>query len=167
MPLLTRLRVADAMTAAPCLLDASQHVGEARALMSAAGVRGAPVLDDQGRLAGVVEKSDLVRLTDEERIGSVVDDSAATVRPELPLAEALEALETTPGGWTPVLDDDLRVIGVLGLGGVAAAYRRRLAGAEDEFEASWARSAQDAVPVMTTSSGGGPGGHTVSGPSHP
>jgi CIC family chloride channel protein len=154
MPLLSRVTVAAAMTRPPLLLAADQHVGQVRRRLAEARLSGAAVLDEHGRLAGVVEADRLASLDQEQAVESVADATAPTLHADFTLDAALEALATTTAGWAPVVDAERRVIGVLRLSDVTHAYRKALAGAQEELEeGAWAIGT-----LAPPSPGGGPHG---------
>ncbi|HEU5324352.1 MAG TPA: CBS domain-containing protein [Candidatus Limnocylindria bacterium] len=57
------LCVADLMTIDPIVIGPKASVSEAEELMAAKGVSGLPVVDDHGRLIGVISQTDLLYLT--------------------------------------------------------------------------------------------------------
>ncbi len=154
MPLLGRVRVAAAMSSARLLLSAGLNATDARAALRAVGAVAAPVLDEQGRLTGVLDTARLAVPDGAQRIEPLVDSTAPTVRADLPLDGALEALATTTFGFVPVLDGERRVVGELRLSDVIAAYRRELAGAQEELEST---------SVLGAGAAGGAGGAGVAG----
>ena len=110
--------VRDAMSLGFPHLSAAASVAEAASLLWAKGWLPVPLLDAEGRLAGVVSDHDIVRAVarrlDQER--TPVSEIAATELPSLDpgatLSEAGEAIENSGRGLALVMDDG-RVVGVL------------------------------------------------------
>jgi CBS domain-containing protein len=124
------LTVADAMTPSPRTAHADARVAEAARALDALGVRHLPVVDDAGRLIGVVDDLavravglwiggtdgawvpwDLER--EDLRVREIAQAPRAIAHPEQPWVEAL-------GGWmaarvdaTIVIDSERRPIGIL------------------------------------------------------
>ncbi len=121
LPLLTGMNVAQAFAPPRCVIAESLSTKEAEDVMDRAGVHFAPVLDDEGRYAGTIERE---RLTDKS--GVVKDLVVNTVVPlsrVTPLNVALESITATPLSWSPVIDDERRVIGTISISDVVRAYR--------------------------------------------
>lgn len=124
---LAEIPVARLMTPDPITIGTDATLGDAAGAILEGGFRHLPVLDEDLRLAGVVSERDLRALlgTDlidwttveetrlEEPIGNVLVPSPVTVRPETPLADALELFTDERIGALPVLDDDDRLVGIL------------------------------------------------------
>lgn len=70
-----RTRIADVMTRSPVTAETGASFAEALALMHRKRVRRLPVLDDEGRVQGIVSTDDLVRLLSREiaGLGGVLD----------------------------------------------------------------------------------------------
>lgn len=124
---LAEIPVARLMTPDPITIGTDATLGDAAGAILEGSFRHLPVLDEDLRLAGVVSERDLRALlgTDlidwttveetrlEEPIGNVLVPSPVTVRPETPLADALELFTDERIGALPVLDDDDRLVGIL------------------------------------------------------
>ncbi|HEY8546000.1 MAG TPA: chloride channel protein [Acidimicrobiales bacterium] len=135
-------RVADIMTAAVDTLPAQVTVGAARQRF-ATGRHGAYPLVDDGRLAGIVTRGDLLRLdgpTDApagaaEGPGGVGDGAllldhvsrqVVTVRPTASAQEALRAMVEEGIEHVPVVDDDHRLVGIVTRTDLLEVRRRQL-----------------------------------------
>ena len=59
-----KTKVADIMTKNPIMLKASEDISKAREIMLAHEIRHIPVVDDQGRLAGILSLRDLIKAHD-------------------------------------------------------------------------------------------------------
>ena len=92
-----------------------------------AGVSGAPVVDAAGRFEGTVALAELTEATDQaSRVGDLADAGAPAIMPDSHLDTALESITSADMSWVSVLDDDRRVVGVLSISDLVAAYRREL-----------------------------------------
>ena len=127
--------VRDAMTSRPMTIDAEAPVGTAVAVMRERRLRHLPVVDDAGRLVGIVTDRDLrsavlgsaiadcvpsiqgrlrsmaTRL-DELRIAQVMTWGALTIGPEAPLAQAAAIMADAKVGSLPVVDHG-RLVGIV------------------------------------------------------
>lgn len=92
------------------------------------GVRHMPVLDDDGRLAGIISDRDLRRpdwVDDEENVAhyylldnnvkveAAMTSSPTTVTGDTPVVDALAVFTKHRYGALPVVDGDNRVVGIL------------------------------------------------------
>ena len=125
MPLLSSLAVRGALVAPRLVLSSDLPADLARTSMAKEGVPGAPVVDPEGRLVGVVAASDLPAGDDagETPVGRLADPAAPLVHDGATLATGLEAIADAEASWVPVVDDDRRVLGTLALSDLVRAYR--------------------------------------------
>jgi tellurite resistance protein TerC len=145
------LRVSEAMTREVVRVSPDMSVGEAAALMAASGVSGLPVLDDGGRLVGILTEGDLLR---REEFGNVpstplwrtlfIDDRTLaksfakaygrtvedvmtrdpiTVAEDMPIAEAARLLFERGIKRVPVMQGD-RLVGILSRSDIVRALGR-------------------------------------------
>jgi len=123
-------RVADVMTLDPVIVLETTPLAQAAALLAARDLKRLPVVDAQGRLVGMVSRSDLLG-TIAERLRqrpaeplrlppdapSIVDDIMLRDVPiahrDTPLPEALDRLLETEKRRVVVVDDDDHVVGIL------------------------------------------------------
>ncbi len=130
LPLASSLSVSDVAAAPRVVLGDHVTIGEARGVLEAAGVPGAPVTDERGTYLGTVEIERLRLLESEGRddtpLGPVVDATTPAVAQGETLDVGLEALVHGGGGWVPVTGGDRRVVGILAVGQVVRGYRRAL-----------------------------------------
>jgi CBS domain-containing protein len=127
--------VRDVMTSRPMTIDAEAPVETAVAVMRERRLRHLPVVDDAGRLIGIVTDRDLrsallgAALADylpsvrgrlgsmaaglnEVKIGHVMTWGAMTVGPEAPLAQAAAIMANARIGSLPVVDHG-RLVGIV------------------------------------------------------
>jgi CBS domain-containing membrane protein len=120
------LKVADLMTTALMTINASEPLGEARVDMEMGLVRHLPVVDDRGRLVGIVSDRDIVRRTDKKRVADVMSRDVVTTRPDTPAHLAASMMLDFRIGSLPVVDDDGALIGVVTITDYLGLARRAL-----------------------------------------
>ena len=125
-------RVRDAMIAEPRSLPATATAQEAGEVLTPAEVRAVFVVDEGGRLVGVVTRKTLVSRVvapgldpGTTQLGSVAEEPHYTIGPDVSLEDAFRFIEEHAAERIPVVEDG-RLIGVLS----RAVLQRRLA--EDE-----------------------------------
>jgi CIC family chloride channel protein len=80
------------------------------------GLPGAPVVNSDGSFIGSVQTATLGRLVDageRSSVGRLADVEAMTLPAEAGLDAAIDALPASKGGWVPVLDDDMQILGIV------------------------------------------------------
>jgi CBS domain-containing protein len=107
------------------------------ALLSERGVSGAPVVDAEGRVLGVLSQTDVVARVRSRRggalvAGDVMTQPAVTVRPNAPAAEAAASLVDL--GRLPDVDVRGRLVGVVSRSDLVRAFARPDAELEEEIE---------------------------------
>ncbi|MET0840101.1 MAG: CBS domain-containing protein [Marmoricola sp.] len=122
--------VQDVMTREPTTVTADTTVKHTAEILAKHRISSLPVLDDEGRLCGVVSEADLIREAfvpdprahliphDEERTAqALVDDvmtpHAITVHPSTDIADVADLMTSTGVKSLPVVDDDHRLVGVV------------------------------------------------------
>jgi H+/Cl- antiporter ClcA len=126
LPMLTSLPIAEAMRPPREVLDAAVPAREARERLTELALPGAPVADGAGTFRGVVDLPELM-IDDAERPVGALATRAPSVPTEASLDAVVEVFATEHVSWVPVLDDDRRVVGIVGTGDLIGAYRRSLA----------------------------------------
>jgi CBS-domain-containing membrane protein len=138
--------VSEVMTGRPVTVRADSSVKEALEVLAAHQVSALPVVDHQGRIAGVVSEADLIReLVPPDRrahalpvlidpdlphyVGDVMTPHAVTVSPYTDVATAVELITSTAVKSVPVVDERDHVVGVLSRADVV----RVLARADEEL----------------------------------
>jgi CBS domain-containing protein len=132
LPLLARVPVAEAMATPRLVLSDSTTVAEALSELDAAGVRGAPVIDDDGRFVGRVDRVTLAEAAQDDPVSRSVDRAAPSVSISVNLDQAVDALPAGLG-WLSVLDERRQVRGVLAISDVVRAYHRLLRADTERF----------------------------------
>jgi CBS domain-containing protein len=134
-------RAAHAMTRAPLTITARATLAEAEALFAQHDFNGLPVVGDDGRLAGLLTKLDLLRAFifttnsvvphyDEimrQSVETVMTHDPRTVAPDTPLTRVLEELVETNWKSLPVVEGD-RLVGIIAREDVLRALQRAAAG---------------------------------------
>ena len=136
--LITSVRAADIMTREVITVDLATPLHEVAARMASAGVSGVPVLDEEGKAAGVISERNFLRNMGADqasfmaivaacllgkgcaalsiRKGSAADimtSPVISIRPDSTLAEAAAALSRNKINRLPVLDGDGNLVGIL------------------------------------------------------
>jgi acetoin utilization protein AcuB len=133
--------IATAMTADPLCLHPETSLAEVRELAAGRSIRHFPVTDASGRLVGMVTDRDLrsaypstvlnplLRLDQLTRLAQVRVDSIMSREPvtlplDATLDDALLLFDRHKIGALPVVDQDRRLVGIVTVRDVLAAYRR-------------------------------------------
>ncbi len=161
-PLLSSLRVGEAMTRGPLSLTPDATVAQAEHALTREGLRGAPVVAAGGVLVGVLTHADIVHIPAEERATHLVS-SAMTADPVTALAtegldDALEDLATTHVPWMPVVDAERHLLGVVTASNITTAYRDALTSGVRRLDAL---AAETALLEVTVARGARVAGQTL------
>jgi CBS domain-containing protein len=121
-------RVRDLMSSVPKTLGRNDQLSLADDLMRAERIRHLPILDEEGRLCGIVSQRDLFRgalaaalgygdLAQRKLLGTLVTKEVmatdvVTTTPDTPLADAARLMLERKVGCLPVLDGE-RLVGIL------------------------------------------------------
>jgi H+/Cl- antiporter ClcA len=132
LPLLGRVKVAEAMSQPRLVLAAATPIPEAVEAMRRAEVPGAPVVDPEGRFRGTVDRDQLASAPAATQsadsappVSRRVDAAAPSVVVGANLDEAIDALpEGRP--WLTVLDERRAVRGTVAISDVVRAYHLAL-----------------------------------------
>jgi acetoin utilization protein AcuB len=135
------IRVRDVMTRPAVTFRQGMAVGAAVKAMRTRAIRHAPVLDDKGKLVGMVTDrdlrsvilepalrdafEDLDRVLKSQTVKDVMTWGAVSLKPETSLREAARVFHTGKIGAAPVVEHD-RVIGMVAVGDVLKAVIRML-----------------------------------------
>ncbi|HEX2280415.1 MAG TPA: chloride channel protein, partial [Thermomicrobiales bacterium] len=131
-PLLASLSVAEAMKPAHVTVQPDTQLDDAEAQMHAAGVTGAPVVNADDKIAGILLGSAIALIPEETRPRHIVSDVLAPVETWLDPSASLDlALDTIASGglsWVPVVHaQEYRLEGIIAVDDILRAYRAALA----------------------------------------
>jgi CBS domain-containing protein len=122
------LKVSDLMTTALMTINADEPLAEAKVDMEVGLVHHLPVVDERGRLVGIVSDRDIVRRSDKKRVSDVMSREVVTTRPDAPAHLAASMMLDYRIGSVPVVDEDGALVGVVTLTDYLALARRALLG---------------------------------------
>lgn len=122
------LKVSDLMTTALMTINADEPLSEAKIDMELGLVHHLPVIDDRGRLVGIVSDRDITRRSDKKRVADVMSRDVVTTRPDAPAHLAASMMLDFRIGSVPVVDDAGTLIGVVTLTDYLSLARRALLG---------------------------------------
>jgi CIC family chloride channel protein len=161
-PLLSSLRVGDAITRRSLTLAPETTVAQAERALTGDGLSGAPVVASDGALAGVMTLADAATIPAGEwvttPVSAVMTADPVTVLATEGLDDALEDLATTHVPWMPVVDAERRVLGVVTAANITAAYRAALTSGVRRLDAL---AAGTALLEMTVAPGARVAGKTL------
>ena len=135
LPLLSGVRVEDALVAPRVVLHESDTARDAADRLVVARVPGAPVVDGHGRFMGTAATEQVLVVSKERpdsQIGRLTAAEAPSVNVRTTLDKALEAM-TTAGGWVTVVDGKRHVRGVVATTDLVRGYRRALGADADRL----------------------------------
>jgi CBS domain-containing membrane protein len=112
------LRVEEFMTGEVVALRPHDTLARADALMTRAGIRHLPVIDERRHVVGIVSLKEVTRALaareDLERpVGDIMTQPVRTIEPEAPAWEAVELLLDHRIGALPVVDPRGELIGIV------------------------------------------------------
>jgi CBS-domain-containing membrane protein len=113
------------------------------------------VVDDDGAFLGSLHTPRLAELAadrPEVPVGRIADAEAMTVPADAALDAAVDAVATSRGGWVPVLDSEMRVVGTVAGSDLVTGWRMAMRHAVHRL----GRAARDAVVVEATVEPGAP-----------
>jgi CBS domain-containing protein len=120
--------VGDVMTPDPATVGATATLADTTKLMAERRIKRVPVIDRDGRLVGIVARSDVLRAVGETfprdliesaqhpgalTVGELMQPDAPVVNARADLAGLLDAVASTRLNRAVVIDDEARVIGVV------------------------------------------------------
>jgi len=123
---LDRVHVRDACSRDVMAFRASQTAGELHTMV--ASHQGFPVVDDDGRLVGVVTRKNFMDRDPSTRVGDLVTRPPAVVFPDSSLRDAADHMVRENVGRMPVVsrEDPRHVIGIITRSDLLSAHARRL-----------------------------------------
>ena len=122
--------VRDFMILPPIILNYNESFSRVEQILREKGIKHLPILDENGRLGGLITLSDLYRTCSPRRTldGSYVYDKAQldnfilknvmtknprTLKADNTLKDALEVMTSGGFGCLPIVDDDRRIVGIV------------------------------------------------------
>ncbi len=125
MPLLSRVPVRQAMAVPRLVVEGGISITLARHQLEERGLRGAPVVDAEGRFEGSLSSNRLGGRgsPDDRRVDGVVETSAPTVAVSANLDVAVDAIIMASQHWVAVLDSERMVVGTIAVSDVLRGYR--------------------------------------------
>lgn len=147
-------RAADLMTRDPVTFPATTPLAQAAAAMADRNLKRMPVVDEVGRLVGMVSRYDLLKTVAEglrqrpeqplrladgapAMVGGLMLIDVPTVQRETPLAETLDRLLESEKRRVVVVDDEQHVVGIITDGDVLRRASRRVQGSALQRLADW------------------------------
>ena len=131
VPLLSRVKVRDAMTRNLITISPDEPVMKAAEIMAKHEIRGLPVVRN-GILEGMITFSDILRLPPEERnrrkVGEIMTRNVILTYPDETLLDAFEKMIRYQVGRLPVVDSprSRRIIGIITRGDIGRVYELRM-----------------------------------------
>lgn len=125
----TYLTVNDLMTTAIVTVRSNETVREAHADMQLGMFRHLPVVDERGRLVGILSDRDILRTLARPKatlVAEVMTREVVTVRPEQAAHVAAKLMVDRTIGALPVVNDEGKMIGLLTLTDFLEVARRAL-----------------------------------------
>ncbi|MGO8806208.1 MAG: chloride channel protein [Candidatus Bathyarchaeia archaeon] len=119
IPLLQKLFVKDGMTKKVITTTSNTLVSDVAETLSKNGIKGIPVLDDNGRLAGIITLTDVLQVHPDQRattkVRSVMTKELVTTTPNESLYTAFDKMTSNQIGRLPVMDQEsnLKLIGII------------------------------------------------------
>ncbi len=121
--------VTQIMSAPRLVLSAATTAADALDQLRSANLPGAPVVNDDGAFIGSLQTAaldsnpnDLIGST----AGRLADVEAMTLPDDAGLDAAIDAIPASKGGWVPVLDDNMAVLGVISTSDLVRGWQRSM-----------------------------------------
>jgi CBS-domain-containing membrane protein len=137
------MRVVDLMTTDVITVGVGTPINEAARLMFRHRVSGLPVVDEAGRVVGIITEADFLRLEvardtadtvpPVENVGQVANRGVVTIDSDASLAEAARIMVVHDVKRLPVVDGEGRMVGIISRLDVVAAFTRPDEIIEDEI----------------------------------
>jgi len=110
----TELRISDLMTTALVTVKASETITSAHAEMQVGVIRHLPVVDDRGRLVGVLSDRDILHAHNgRKKIAEVMTRDVVTVRPDAPAVAAASIMLDQKISSVLVVDEEGTLVGMV------------------------------------------------------
>lgn len=142
LPPASAVAIREVMAEPKLVLRAGTPAADALGSLRHLDLPGAPVIDRDGAFIGSIQTPRLTQLIEggtDQPVGRLADVEAMTVPADATLDAAVDAVATSRGGWIPVLDVDMHVVGIVSTTDLVRGWRiatrtamRRLGGASRE-----------------------------------
>ena len=129
LPQAAALPVTQIMSSPRLVLDASMSATEALSRLHEDDLPGAPVVNDDGAFIGSLQTAfvESAALKGAERTaGRLADAEAMTLPADAGLDAAIDAIPASKGGWVPVLDDNMAVLGIISTADLVRGWQRAM-----------------------------------------
>ena len=137
------MQVVDLMTTDVIKVAPDTPIKQAAQLMFRHRVSGLPVVDDLGRVSGIITEADFLRLevargespdpAPIETVAEIMSSGVVSVHPDEGLAEAAKIMVVQDIKRLPVVDDEQRLVGIISRLDIVAAFTRPDEVIEDEI----------------------------------
>lgn len=117
---------------------------EALAMLEEAGLPGAPVVNADGAFIGSLQThilADQVAAGEHAAAGRLADVEAMTLPADAHFDSAIEALPASKGGWVPVLDDRMGVVGIVSASDLVRGWQQTMRQAMKRITSAAGRTA--------------------------
>ena len=111
------------------VLPATTPAAEALQQLRDGGLPGAPIVNSDGAFIGSIQTATLGGLVDAgetANVGRLADVEAMTLPAESGLDAAIDAIPASKGGWVPVLDDDMHILGIIAPSGLIRGWQETM-----------------------------------------
>lgn len=122
------LTVSDLMTTQLITVNVDDPIKKARAEMELGVIRHLPVVDDRGRLVGVVSDRDLLGAKRGHKVADVMTRDVITIRADAPASEAASLMLDYKISSVLVVGDEQQLVGVVTQTDYLGLARRALLG---------------------------------------
>lgn len=126
LPAMAAVPVSEVMTSPRLVFAASTPTSAVRTALEDAHLPGAPVVNKAGTFIGSVQAHETEHTDGNHPVGQHANPQAMTLASDATLDAAAEALAASRGGWVPVLDSDMAVVGILAGPDLVRGYRLAL-----------------------------------------
>jgi chloride channel protein, CIC family len=131
IPVMTTIKVSEAMETDLLSLPATDNADKAFALMTENKIRGIPIIAQDKQVLGVVSMNDILKIPSDHlrttKLEDIMTKNVITVFPESTLFDALDKFTTAGVGRLPVIDHQSKqLVGILTMTDLYSAYRKRI-----------------------------------------
>jgi len=129
MPRTSQLRVVDIMSTAVITMKVTDVITSAHAEMEVGMIRHLPVVDDHGRLVGVLSDRDILNARNAKaKISDVMTRDVISIRPDVPAAKAASIMLDEKISSVMVVDEHGTLVGLVTMTDYLDLARRALLG---------------------------------------